>query len=848
MSSASIGLTNPFPGLRPFREEEEYLFFGRESQVDVMVDKLAVKRFLAVVGTSGSGKSSLVNCGLRPGLRRGVMARAGSAWRMAQFRPGGDPIKALARALAQPGALFSDLDVGGANLEEMVEATLEMSNLGIVDLFEQARHEGPSNLLLIVDQFEELFRYRSPQSSASSQESGRTDDQAVAFVNLLLEAVKSEHRIYVVLTMRSDFLGDCARFPGLPEAVNEGQYLVPRLTREERRSAITGPIAVGGGEISPVLLTRLVNDVGDNPDQLSILQHALNRTWAQWQREHHAGEPISLSHYEAIGTMAHALDRHAERAFAELTTERQKKICEVVFQALTDKGTDARGIRRPTDFATLCAVANASAAEVAPVLEVFRKPSRSFLMPPAGEPLEPGATVDISHESLMRVWIRLRDWVEREAESAAQFCRLAQNAMLHAKGAAGLLTEPELSLMLEWQQTWQPTSAWAGRYHGGFEQAVFFLEQSRNARDATLLLEKEESRRALHRARVVAVIFFLAFVVALGLAVYAFSQHKAATESKARAIAEAKVSKQAQDLAALEATRREESEAAEAKTHELNTKLNDSLEQTEKARKQAETFAQLFQSAMQAEAGVKRAANVELDKEAALQRDLAAKQDAATIDRDNKELEAAKKSLQEVSADAARKSEQAFAVMGAVHIISTHRISPSDLFDGSSGSQITASSPARNTTDMFNGAQGSSERATVFADGKPVDSTHWIEWRTKAEVTVKSVAIFAAHDSIRYRRAFSNFKLLAKKQNKWVEIAQYSPSLPYGGNCASDLCLPPNVKFNPGTVLAACVNVNTPVAANEFRAEFVQAVSALEFYSGPRVLQLDGYKKPDCSN
>ena len=102
-------------------------------------------------------------------------------------------------------------------------------------------------------------------------------------MNLLLEAAKSEYPIYVVLTMRSDFLGDCARFPGLPEAVNEGQFLIPRLTREERRAAISGPIAVGGGEISPVLLTRLVNDVGDNPDQLSILQHALNRTWAQWQ-------------------------------------------------------------------------------------------------------------------------------------------------------------------------------------------------------------------------------------------------------------------------------------------------------------------------------------------------------------------------------------------------------------------------------------------------------------------------------------------------------------------------------------------------------------------------------------
>jgi hypothetical protein len=852
---ASIGLTNPFPGLRPFREEEEYLFFGRESQVDVMVDKLAARSFLAVIGTSGSGKSSLVNCGLRPALRRGVMAGAGSAWRIAQFRPGSDPIRALARALAQPRVLFREVEVGGASLGEMIEATLELSNLGVVDLFEQAQLEGQANLLLVVDQFEELFRY-SLQAGSTPEATG-TDTRAVAFVNLLLEAAKSEHPIYVVLTMRSDFLGDCARFSGLPEAVNEGQYLVPRLTREERRAAITGPIAVGGGEISPVLLTRLVNDVGDNPDQLSILQHALNRTWAQWQRERKGGEPISLSHYEAIGTMAHALDHHAERAFAELTTERQKRICEVVFQALTDKGSDARGVRRPTDFATLCAIADASPDEVTAVLDVFRKPSRSFLMPPALETLEPASIIDISHESLMRVWKRLRDWVEREAESAAQFRRLAQNAALHARGAAGLMADPELSLMLEWQRTWQPNAAWAGRYYAGFEQAIFFLEQSRMARDAVLLLEKEEARRALERARRVAAVLGMAFVVALGLAIYAFVERSTAiVEHKARAESEA-LNEAQQKLIETEKRAKAESDA-------LNAKLSESLKQTDEARKKAEESdqraikeaeratrnAQLFVSAMQAQAAVQRAANVQLEKAATLQRDTDAKKDHATLDSDKKDLDAARNSWQELSADAARKSEQAFAIMGAVRIIGTNQISRSDLFDVSAGAYVTGSSTARNPTDMLNGAQGSAERATVFADGQPVDSTHWIEWRTKANVTVRSVAIFAAHDPVRYRRAFSNFKLLAKKQkqNKWVEIAQYSPSLPYGGSCSNDPCLPSAVNFKPGTVLAACINVSTPVAAGEYRAEFVQAVSALEGFSGPRVLQLDGYKKPNCSN
>ena len=109
-TTATIALqTNPFPGLRPFQEDEEYLFFGRENQVDTMVDMLAANHFLAVVGTSGSGKSSLVNCGLRPALHRGFMARAGTSWRMAQFRPGSDPLGALARALADDGVFFAAL-------------------------------------------------------------------------------------------------------------------------------------------------------------------------------------------------------------------------------------------------------------------------------------------------------------------------------------------------------------------------------------------------------------------------------------------------------------------------------------------------------------------------------------------------------------------------------------------------------------------------------------------------------------------------------------------------------------------------------------------------------------------
>jgi hypothetical protein len=266
------------------------------------------------------------------------------------------------------------------------------------------------------------------------------------------------------------------------------------MTRDERRGAIAGPVGVGHGRISPVLLTRLVNDVGDNPDQLSILQHALNRTWAHWQNADAMDALLSLPHYEAIGTMAHALDRHAEKAYGELTTDRQRKICETVFKAITDKGTDARGIRRPTRLATLCELADATEAEVIAVLDVFRKPSRSFLMPPIPEKLDADSVIDISHESLMRVWERLRTWTREEAQSAQLYRRLAETAALHEAGLASLWRERELQLAESWYEEEKPTAVWAERYQPGFEAAIAFLKASKERRNKEIA-EKEENRR-----------------------------------------------------------------------------------------------------------------------------------------------------------------------------------------------------------------------------------------------------------------------------------------------------------------------------------------------------------------
>lgn len=135
----------------------------------------------------------------------------------------------------------------------------------------------------------------------------------------LLQEEQRRVPIYVCITMRSDFFGACSTFFGLPEAINDGQYLVPRMTREERKEAITGPMRVAGASLSNRLVQRLLNDLGDaTADQLPTMQHALMRTFEHWRSEGTSGRPMDVEDYEAVGTIEHALDDHAESVYGDL--------------------------------------------------------------------------------------------------------------------------------------------------------------------------------------------------------------------------------------------------------------------------------------------------------------------------------------------------------------------------------------------------------------------------------------------------------------------------------------------------------------------------------------------------
>ncbi|ELR69996.1 High-affnity carbon uptake protein Hat/HatR [Fulvivirga imtechensis AK7] len=584
---------NPFPGLRPFKIEESHLFFGREGQSDEVLLKLSKNRFVGVIGPSGSGKSSFIYCGVLPILYGGFLTDTSPNWEVVVTRPGAGPIENLAESLLQSDGSYLVADGEEKKIKKTIITTLlKSSSLGLVEAIMQSRRAQNKNYLVLVDQFEELFRFKD------SADSG-TVNETLAFVNLLIEAINyADAPIYVGITMRSDFIGDCAQFPDLTKKINDSHYLIPQMTREQKRRAIEGPVAVGGAEITQRLTQQLLNDLGDNPDQLPILQHALMRTWSYWSKyRDYEEEPVDIKHYEAIGTMSEALSMHANEAYDELT-EDQKHICESLFKAITEKRGENFGIRRPTRLGEIAAIADVSEQEVIEVIDKFREPGRSLLTPAFTVDLNSRSMIDISHESLMRIWVRLKNWVDDEAEAVQMYLRLSEAAAMYQVGKAGLWRPPDLQLALNWQAKHKPTLIWGQRYHPAFERTMVFLEYSRKEFETEQRIKELQQKRRLRNARVTALVLASATVISIMFLIYAFIQKAEADSERLRAEANADLAKQNEarandarkeaeenaEIAKIEQKRAEsEKERAESEKDRAETALKDAEEQRQRA-------------------------------------------------------------------------------------------------------------------------------------------------------------------------------------------------------------------------------------------------------------------------
>lgn len=392
----------PYQGLQPFRRADADNFFGRDRLIAELIGRLRDDQFLAVVGASGSGKSSVVQAGLIPALQRGARLADGSLpptgsalWPAVVLTPGNRPLEALAVALTPAAALSAT-----TALREALATDVDALRLTVARLL-AADPAAPQRLLLVVDQFEELFTLC------------RSERERTAFIANLLEAAQTGGPVVAVITLRADFYAECSRYADLRARLATQQAYIGPMSPAELRRAVEGPAERGGWILERGLVEILLRDVAAQPGALPLLSHALLETW-----QHRRGRALTLEAYAEAGGISGALAQTADGIYNAFSPDEQE-LARRILVRLTQLGDNAPDTRRRASRRELTWEPQTAAT----VEAVLHKLTAARLIVVDAE------TVEIAHEVLIREWPLLRGWlnedraalqVERQLTEAAQ--------------------------------------------------------------------------------------------------------------------------------------------------------------------------------------------------------------------------------------------------------------------------------------------------------------------------------------------------------------------------------------------------------------------------------------------
>lgn len=387
-------VVNPYKGLAAFEEHDAADFHGRDRLVDRIIAALEPGvggRLVAVVGPSGSGKSSLVRAGLLPRLRAGAIPGS-ERWFVTSMVPGTDPFRELERALARVATTPT------AGLAARMASTSD----GIAAVVDAVAGDD-TGVLLVIDQFEELYTHVDSD--------GRRQD----FLDRLYSAVTADAaRLRVVLTVRADFWDRPLSHSGLAQVLETAAVMVTPLAADELEAAITRPARRVGADLEPGLVSAVVADVHDRPGALPLLQYALTELF-----EHCRGRRLELVSYQRLGGVVGSLARRAEELYAGMSDE-ERAAARRVFSRLVAPGEGDADARRRVVRSELGA---SPAAEA--VVERFGA-ARMLSFDRDAETREP--TVEVAHEALLAAWPRLRGWIDDDRDAIRALRRLTAAA------------------------------------------------------------------------------------------------------------------------------------------------------------------------------------------------------------------------------------------------------------------------------------------------------------------------------------------------------------------------------------------------------------------------------------
>jgi DNA-binding SARP family transcriptional activator len=488
---------NPYKGLRPFVEADAIDFFGREAFIQRLLERLSradhPSRFIAVVGPSGSGKSSVVGAGLVAAIRRGAVPGS-EAWLVTEMHPGHHPFEELDAALMRvavrpPAGLLDRLESGPRGLLEVADAILL---------------DG-TELLLIVDQFEEAFTLTETEG-----------DRALFLESLRVASADPASRVRVIATLRADFYDRPLRYPRMGELLGSTTEIVSPLTPEELDRAIVRPAEQSGLSVDRALVPQIAADVAEQPGALPLVQYALTELY-----DRREDGRLTLEAYREIGGVGGALAASAEHLFATRRPVGREAVRQL-FLRLVTLGEGTADTRRRVPLSELSSLeVDASAMESA--LDTY---DRHRLLTFDRDPVTREPTVEVAHEALIEAWERLRRWIDDAREDVRMHRRLSDAAYeweRSGRDPSFLLTGTRLDQFESWGST---TSLALGLAERGYLLgSVTHREKERDAEAVRGARERLVERRSVKRLRALVAVLALAALVAATLTTIAVNRN-----------------------------------------------------------------------------------------------------------------------------------------------------------------------------------------------------------------------------------------------------------------------------------------------------------------------------------
>jgi serine/threonine protein kinase/WD40 repeat protein/predicted nucleic acid-binding Zn-ribbon protein len=421
-------IVNPYKGLRAFQEADAADFFGRELLINQLLDRMVeddpYNRFLAVVGPSGSGKSSVVRAGIVPQLRGGMLPGSEN-WFVVDMVPGNSPLRQL------EAALLSVASRPPSRLYEMLRADIG----GLSWAVDRVLADVDGDLVLIIDQFEEVFTMLEDEA------------ERIHFLELIKTAViTADSRLKIIITLRADFTDRPLEYASFGELMRSRTEFVLPLSADEIERAITGPAHRVGLTVDTDLIAAIIADVSEEPGTLPLLQYALTEVF-----ERRMGRRLSFAAYQESGGVLGALARRAEEVFVALNEEQQRNSRQLLLRMVT-LGEGTEDTRRRASRTELSQVVE-DVESLQSVLNAFGTPRLlSFDVDPGTrEPM-----IEVAHEALIREWQRLRGWLDNSRSDVRLQRVLAGESMEWLKSGCDssfLLSGARLSQYEEWRET-----------------------------------------------------------------------------------------------------------------------------------------------------------------------------------------------------------------------------------------------------------------------------------------------------------------------------------------------------------------------------------------------------------